>query len=77
MFGWLRRRRAREEAAVLAALFTYEPPMSSVIPLATDTGIGMARTYVVLARLEAQGRVMSQWSSVSAPRRRLYRAVKW
>lgn len=73
--GWWRVRRARnrwiEEALVAAAL--REQPDLSGYPLAKRTGIGTGQIYVVLARMESDGRVTSRWADGPPPRRRLYR----
>lgn len=73
--SWWRKRRAHrrrvEESLVAAAL--RERPDLSAYPLAQRTGIGSGQIYVVLARMEGDGRVVSRWADGPEPRRRLYR----
>lgn len=69
-----RRRRWQEETLVTEGLRQIgETP---VPPLADLAGVGVGRVYVVLARLEGSGRVVSRWADTAPPRRRLYRLAE-
>ncbi len=81
--GWLRNRQAmrrrQDDAAVLRAIRMLRPEYASGYPISRLAGVGIGRVYVALARMEADGRVTSDWETPSAflsefrPRRRLYR----
>lgn len=76
---WRDRRRRRDETAVLQAIRLLRPEQASAVPISRLAGFGVGRVYPALARMEADGRVMSGWEPPSAflsefrPRRRLYR----
>lgn len=78
LFAWLRARRAsrrtREERLVIDVL--RRTPDLSGWPLAQASGLGAGQIYVVLARLERDGRVVSRWQDGPYPRRRLYRLAE-
>jgi DNA-binding PadR family transcriptional regulator len=67
---WAEQRRRRDEAAC-----------ASGYPISRLAGIGVGRAYPALARMEADGRVTSEWESPQPflnefrPRRRLYRVT--
>ena len=72
---WQADRRRSDEAAVLRAIQMLRPSHASGWPIWRLAGIGLGRTYGALARLEASGRVESEWADGPHPRRRLYRVA--
>lgn len=78
---WRTQRARRDEAAVLQAIRMLRPSQASGYPIHRLAGIGVGRVYPALARMEADGRVVSEWEQPQPflnefrPRRRLYRVT--
>jgi hypothetical protein len=59
------------ESLILEALAQYT--LRSGYQLAVMTGLGPARLYPTLLRLENEGKIASEWEAMAAPRHRRYR----
>jgi DNA-binding PadR family transcriptional regulator len=59
------------ESLILEALTQYT--LRSGHHLAVMTGLGPARLYPALVRLENEGKITSEWDAMPPPRRRRYR----
>lgn len=70
---WSADRRRADEQAVVNAIRMLRPSRASGWPISRLAGIGVGRTYPALARLEASGVLVSEWSEGPRPRRRVYR----
>jgi Transcriptional regulator PadR-like family len=71
---WRETRLADDSTTVLSALWKLRPEQASALPISRLAGLSAARTYVVLARLEDDGAVWSEWAAHGPDRRhRLYR----
>lgn len=73
--SWRAARRDRDELAVILAIGMLRPSRAGGYPISRLARLGPARTYAILAGLEASGRVVSEWSAGPKPRRRVYRVV--
>jgi DNA-binding PadR family transcriptional regulator len=74
MKSWLARRRRAKEMRVLRAITMLRPEWASAYPISRLAEVGSGYVFVILARLEADGRVRSEWGAEIHPglRRRLY-----
>lgn len=70
---WFAARDRAEEQAVIKAIGMLRPSQASGYPISRLANMGSGKVYVVLARLEASGRVRSEWVDGPRPRRRVYR----
>jgi DNA-binding PadR family transcriptional regulator len=76
MTGWLGRRRARQEAEILACLADGEARTGPTI--CREIGRKSGTIHPTLARLEGDRRIISFWEDTDPderPRRRFYRGV--
>lgn len=73
---WRKDRRRADEQRVLDAIGQLRPSKASGFPIMRLAGLGAARTYAALARLESRGQISGQWEPGEAPRRRLYKVER-